>query len=58
VIVEYTVAPGSVQRVKLERQLLVCGRDARIANQRHMMPDPVRFPVDISADWHIFIRAK
>lgn len=29
VIVEYPVAPASVQCVELERELLVCGRDAR-----------------------------
>src|SRR3546814_5576482 len=45
IIVEYPIATGSAQRVELERQLLVCGRDARIADQRHMLPDRVRFPI-------------
>src|SRR3546814_996095 len=45
IIVEYAIATGSAQRVELERQLLVCGRDARIADQRHMLPDRVRFPI-------------
>src|SRR3546814_4827714 len=43
IIVEYPIATGSAQSVELERQLLVRGRDARIAVQRHMLPDSARF---------------
>src|SRR3546814_3317514 len=35
IIVEYAIATGRDKRVELERQLLVCGREARIDEQSH-----------------------
>lgn len=44
-VVENTFASGSPERVVLERELLVGGRDAGIADQCHVPPHRVRFPI-------------